>query len=178
MEMLDIYTEDREKIGKTIERGTKLKKGNFRLVVHACILNSKGEMLIQQRQPFKRGWANMWDITVGGSVVAGETSKQAVQRELMEELGINIDFSDIRPQLTINFEEGFDDIYIIQNDDIDINTLNLQYEEVQCVKWASMREIEEMLHNGIFIPYYEGIINLLFSMKDTYGCIDNNKTTL
>lgn len=172
MEMFDIYTENREKTGRTIERGNKFDKGDYRVVVHACILNSKGEMLIQQRQPFKSGWANMWDITAGGSVVAGETSKQAVQRELMEELGIDIDFSDIRPQLTINFEEGFDDIYIIQSDDIDINTLTLQYEEVQCVKWVSMREIEEMLHNGIFIPYYEDLIHLLFSMKNRYGGIE------
>lgn len=172
MEMFDIYTENREKTGRTIERGNKLNTGDYRLVVHACILNSKGEMLIQQRQPFKSGWANMWDITTGGSVIEGETSKQAVQRELFEELGIDIDFSDIRPQFTINFEEGFDDIYIIERDDIDINTLNLQYEEVQCVKWASMREIEEMLHKGIFIPYYEALINLIFTMKNNYGGIE------
>lgn len=172
MEMFDIYTENREKTGRTIERGNKFAKGDYRFVVHACILNNKGEMLIQQRQPFKSSWANMWDLTAAGSVIAGETSKQAVQRELFEELGIEIDFSDIRPQLTMNFEEGFDDIYIIKCDDININTLKLQYEEVQCVKWASMKEIEEMLHKGIFIPYYEALLNLIFSMKNNYGGIE------
>lgn len=175
MEMLDIYTENREKTGRTIERGNRLNKDEYRLVIHACIINSKGEMLIQQRQPFKSGWPNMWDLTAGGAVLAGETSKQATQRELYEELGIDIDFSDIRPQLTINFEEGFNDIYIIQKDDIDINSLKLQYEEVQCVKWASMREIQEMLHNGIFIPYYEDLISLIFNMKNSYGCFDTSE---
>lgn len=169
MEIFDIYTENREKTGKTIQRGAKLNNGDHRLVVHCCILNSKGEMLIQQRQPFKSSWANMWDITAGGSVVSGETSKQGVQRELFEELGIDIDFSNIKPHLTINFENGFDDYYIIHKDDIDIATLNLQYEEVQCVKWATLSEIKEMIHNGIFIPYHNALIDLLFAMK-AYGC--------
>ena len=177
MEMFDIYTENREKTNRTIERGTSLEKNDYRLVVHACIINNKNEMLIQQRQLFKSGWANMWDITVGGSAIAGETSKQAVQRELFEELGINMDFSDIRPQFTINFENGFDDIYIIQRNDIDITTLKLQYEEVQCVKWASFNEIQEMLHKGTFIPYYESLINLIFSMKNNYGVFSSTEAT-
>ena len=169
MEMFDIYTENREITGRTIQRGIKLEKGDYRVVVHCCILNSKGEMLIQQRQPFKKSWSDMWDITTGGCVVSGETSKQAVQRELFEELGIAMDFSDIRPHLTINFDNGFDDYYIIHKDDIDITTLNLQYEEVQSVKWTGLSEIKEMIHKGTFIPYHTALIDLLFAMK-AYGC--------
>ena len=127
-------------------------------------------MLIQQRQPFKQGWPNLWDITCGGSAVAGDTSQQAASRELFEELGIDYDFESMRPQFTINFERGFDDYYLI-NYDIDLNQLTLQAEEVQAVKWASKEEILELIKQNQFIPYYESIISFLFESRNRYGSI-------
>ena len=76
------------------------------------------QMLIQQRQPYKKGWPNMWDLTVGGSALKGESSFQAAERELFEELGIKIDLSEKRPAFTINFENGFDDYYLIDHDSL------------------------------------------------------------
>ena len=71
MEIFDLYDCARRPLGRTMIRGTQTPPGCYRLVVHVCIFNSKGEMLIQQRQSFKDGWPNMWDITVGGSVISG-----------------------------------------------------------------------------------------------------------
>lgn len=170
MELWDIYNRDREKTGRTMVRGEAFEKDSYHLVVHACIFNSKNEMLIQQRQPFKEGWPNMWDITVGGSAVKGDSSQDAIERELFEEIGLKLDLQNIRPHLTINFDVGFDDIYIIEKD-INIADLTLQYEEVQQVKWASLDEILQMIESGVFIPYYNGLIPLLFEMRKNYGCI-------
>ena len=88
MELWDLYTQDRQPTGLTMVRGSEHPQGYYRLVVHVCIFNSKGQMLIQQRQPFKEGWPNMWDVSVGGSVVAGESSREAAEREVAEELGL------------------------------------------------------------------------------------------
>lgn len=170
MEIWDLYDINRNKIKRTAVRGAELQSGDYHLVVHVCIFNSKGEMLIQQRQPFKEGWPNMWDITVGGSAVAGDTSQTAAERELYEEIGLKLDLQQIRPHLTINFERGFDDIYLIE-ENVDLNTLTLQYEEVQNVKWASQVEILAMIRNGEFIPYYESLIQLLFDCRKKYGTI-------
>ena len=74
----------------------------------------KDEMLIQQRQSTKGIFPDLWDITAGGQVSAGETSSQSVERELSEELGIDIDMSDMRPRFTMNFSDGFDDVYLIR----------------------------------------------------------------
>lgn len=169
MELWDIYDRDRIKLNKTMVRGDEFKSGSYHLAVHACIFNSNGEMLIQQRQPFKSGWSNMWDITVGGSAVSGDTSQTAIERELFEEIGLKVDLQNVRPHLTINFNEGFDDIYLIEKD-VDINELKLQYEEVQKVKWASIDEIYQKLDEGIFIPYYKSLIKLFFDMRKQYGC--------
>ena len=92
MECFDLYNEHRQQTGETMVRGTQTPAGRYRLVVHICIFNSNGELLIQQRQPFKKGWSNLWDVTVGGAVTAGETSQQGAHRELLEELGPRLYF--------------------------------------------------------------------------------------
>ena len=51
MELWDLYDENRVNLGKTMVRGEKQHDGVYRIVVHACIFNSQGQMLIQQRQP-------------------------------------------------------------------------------------------------------------------------------
>lgn len=141
----------------------------FHLVVHVCIFNSAGEMLIQQRQPFKKGWPNMWDISVGGSALSGESSRDAAMRETHEELGIVLNLHGMRPKFTINFEQGFDDFYLIRLD-ADIDNLVLQEDEVQAVKWASVNDILQMIDEGTFIPYYKNLIRYLFDTRDGYGC--------
>lgn len=164
MEIWDLYNKDRIKTGETMVRGSKFKENTYHLVVHVCIFNLEGKMLIQQRQPFKDGWPNMWDITVGGSAVSGDTSQLAAEREVYEEIGYKLSLDGIRPSLTINFDKGFDDIYLIQKD-VDISKLKLQYEEVQSVKWASKEEILSMIDEEIFIPYHKSLIDLLFFMR-------------
>lgn len=142
--------------------------GRYHMVVHVVIFNTKGEMLIQQRQPFKAGWPNQWDVTVGGSAVAGDTSRTAAEREVMEEIGLAIDLSREQPKLTIPFDVGFDDIYTLVMD-VDLSRLTLQESEVQAVRWADEAEVLAMLADGRFIPYHKAFIQLLFALKDSRG---------
>jgi isopentenyldiphosphate isomerase len=170
VELWDVYDINRSKTNRTGVRGKELEPWDFHLVIHVCIFNSNGEMLIQQRQSFKAGWPNLWDLTAGGSAIVGDTSQTAAQRELYEEIGLKVDFQQIRPHLTINFENGFDDIYLIQ-EDVQLHMLTLQYEEVQSVKWASKEEILTMIKNEEFLPYYESLIHLLFDCRNKRGTI-------
>ena len=165
MELFDLYNADREKTGRTMVRGEPVPEGYYHLVVHVCIFNDQGQMLIQQRQPFKKGWSNLWDITMGGSAVAGESSRVAAERETREEIGLAIDLSCVRPSLTVHFEDGFDDYYIL-NQSPDLHSLRLQYEEVQQVRWADKEEILRMIDDGLFIPYEKSLIELLFFRRN------------
>ena len=176
MEIWDLYTADREKTKETITRGERLPDGRFHLVVHACIFNANGEMLIQRRQPFKHGWSGLWDITVGGSAVAGDSSSDAVARELFEELGIRYDFEGLRPALTVHFPDGFDDVYLVKME-LDPATLTLQHEEVAEIRWASEEEILSMIDNRSFIPYHKSFIEALFFLKDHNGFHTTNDFT-
>lgn len=168
MEIWDVYDKDRIKTGKTMLRGRKFEADSFHMVVHVCIFRSDGKMLIQQRQPDKEGWPNLWDITVGGSAVAGETSQSAAEREVLEEIGYPLKLNAYRPSLTINFNNGFDDFYLIE-EEIEINSLKVPSEEVQQVKWATKDEIISMINSEEFIPYYASFIELLFDMRKFRG---------
>ena len=168
MELWDLYDRDRIPTGETHERGKPLPEGRYHMVVHVVIFNSKGEMLIQQRQPFKAGWPNLWDVTVGGSAIAGDSSRSAAEREVLEEIGLPLDLSRERPRLTIPFDVGYDDIYTLVMD-VDLTTLRLQESEVQAVRWASEQEILDMLEDGRFIPYHRAFIQLLFALRNSRG---------
>lgn len=174
-ELWDIYDKDRKKTGKLHRRDEPMRPGEYHLVVHVCIFNSKNQMLIQQRQPFKSGWNNMWDLTVGGSAVAGDNSRQAAEREVYEEIGLKIDLSDVLPKFTITFSCGFDDYYLIYMD-VDLSTLTLQKEEVQRVKWADKEEILQMQENGTFIPYW--FLDKLFDLADWNDKYRNEETAI
>ena len=163
MEIIDLYDKDRVRTGKTMVRGEPVPRGYFKSVVHLCIFNNKGEMLIQQRQPTKRSMPDLWDFSVAGAVSAGETPCEAIHRETLEELGLDIDFTNERPYFTINFELGFDDYFIINNFNVDINSLKIQAEEVKAVKWARKCEIISMIKQGKFIRY--NCLNLVYSMR-------------
>ena len=115
MEKVDLIDKNRISLKKTVEKSyfvnnVKNKDSNcFVQVIHITIFNKKGEMLIQQRQSTKKLYPNLWDLSVGGSVISGETPCDGAERELFEELGIKYDFSNLRPKLTTNFDGGFDD---------------------------------------------------------------------
>jgi len=176
MELWDVYNKDRSKTGKKIERGRRLSEGEFHLVVYVCVFNSYNQMLIQQRQPFKDGFPNMWDFTAGGSAVSGDSSNSAASRELFEEIGLKIDFEGIVPHFTINCKDAIADFYLV-NKDTEIDTLKLQYEEVQAVKWASQKEILDMIDSREFIPHHKSLVDLCFDMRESYGtrqkCAEN-----
>lgn len=162
-ELWDIYNKDREKTGRLHKRCEPMKEGEYHLVVHVCIFNSKNEMLIQQRQPFKSGWPNLWDVSVGGSAVAGDSSTRAAEREVFEELGITIDLSKSRPEFTNNFSSGFDDFYFVYQD-VDLSELRLQKEEVRAVRWAGKEELLRMQEEGTLIPYWH--LSQLFDLTE------------
>lgn len=52
---------------------------------------------------------------------------------------------------------------------IGLSETHLQAEEVQAVKWATRKEIKGMIAEGVFIPYYPSLIDLIFDARRRYG---------
>lgn len=168
IEKWDVYSVDRMKLNKKVSSDSELKCGEYRLVVGACIFNTKNELLVQKRQKDKKSWADYWDISVSGSVIFGETSSEGMMREIKEELGLVIDIKNRLPQLSINFTNGFEDYYIIESD-FDIAQMTIQEEEIQEVAWMSLAKIKDLMKKNQFISYHQHLIELFFEMKTQYG---------
>lgn len=69
---------------------------SYHLAVHICLFNDRNEMLIQQRFKKRKTWSGLWDMSAGDSALMNETSYMAAEREVYEELGIQLSLKDIR----------------------------------------------------------------------------------
>ncbi len=149
MEIWDILDINGRKIGKTTQKGQRLKEGQYHLVVHIWIFNSKGETLIQKRADHLNNLPGLWAVT-GGSVIQGEDSLTAIKRETKEELGIHI-----QPKpgpIRYQWRNILTDIWLAKKD-IDLKDMVLQKEEVSDAKWVSQEKLKQMIAKGEFHRY-------------------------
>ena len=172
MEWMDIYDEERQKTGRVMERADEPAPGDCRTVVHVCVFNAAGQLLIQRRSAKKVTYPLRWDVTAAGAVDAGETPRQAAERELREEMGIAVDLSRVRPVMTVNFPNGFDDMFAVERE-LDPKELTLQTEEVCEAKWVTLAEAERMVRTKEFCPYPPGLLTVVYSLRRGEGFADN-----
>ena len=155
-EQWDIVDEHGNKTGKTMIKGTPMKKGEYHLSVSVWIQNDDGKYLISQRAPTKPA-SNMWETT-GGAAISGEDSLSAALRETKEELGITLYPQNGRVLKSYTYPHSSGDgaayieVWIFQQN-IDIDTVVLQKEETCDVKWASKEQIKQMMAQNIFIKF-------------------------
>ncbi|WP_313165050.1 NUDIX domain-containing protein [Sedimentibacter sp.] len=158
-EIWDVYDKDRNLTGRTHRRGDPLADGDYHLVVHVWIQNSKGEFLITKRTPNK-GFPNMWEST-GGSAVAGDNSLDAAAREVKEETGIDVLQENGKVIFTIQRDDNYCDVWLFKQD-FDIENIVLQPNETCDARWSSKEEIRQMIVSGDFVPF--NYIEKLFTM--------------
>lgn len=144
-EYFDLCTINRKSLGRKCVRGSKLNENEFHVVVMAVLLNSDHEVLLTKRSPEKIA-AGMWECTAG-SVLAGESSKEAIKREIQEELGIFVEIKGY-PISEYREDDALFDIWTA-NIDVEIEDLVLQKKEVAEAKYATLNEIKEMIESGV-----------------------------
>lgn len=152
-EMWDLYDKNKNKLGKTAERGVyKFKEGEYHIVVTGLIMNSKNEILITKRAAHKT-FPLMWECN-GGSILAGETSLEGVLRELKEEIGIEFTKKEAIFLETVERDvcpADFKDLWLFRKN-IDIKDVKFSDGESIDVKWVSIKEFIQMFENGEIVP--------------------------
>lgn len=175
MELLEVYDMFRNKTGELLPRNSKeWGKGKFHCVSVVFIFNSKGEVLLQRRAFCKKYWGGKWDFTACGAVDPGENTQQAGMREVKEELGLDVDLTNVRPHFTVHFDGWFTDIFFIDQD-VDISKVVLQETEVDAVKWANRDEVRSLFASGNFVDYFPEWIELAFACHNVRGIMDFNR---
>jgi len=161
MEKFDILDKNGELTGEIADKGTDLKDGQYYLGVHAYIYNSSNEFLLQQRAFDKDFLPGEWDIHLG-HVIAGETSKDGMIREIEEELGLVFPSNKIRFVKRIFWEiyNHIIDIYFL-NIDFNIDELSLQANEVIGAKTVSKEYMLSLVSDMYYRPeeYREIVMN-------------------
>ena len=158
MELWDIYDKDKKRTGRTMKRNDWcLKDGEYHLTVLGVIARSDGRYLITKRV-LTKAWAPGWWEVSGGAAMAGEESREAVNREVFEETGLDVSGCEGEPVLTYKREnpgEGdnyFVDVYRFELD-FDEADLKLQEAETDGYMLATPEEIEAFAKQGIFLHY-------------------------
>ena len=154
-EYFDVLEENGEYADRVESREDCHKYGFWHKAVALYIINSKNQVLLQKRSATKRLWPNMWDITAGGHVLAGEFGFQSIIRELKEELGLDVNKEDILflgASTSSNVKSDvinkhFNEYYIVHKD-IDISKIKLQTEEVSEVKWFEKEDVINRINNN------------------------------
>lgn len=158
MELWDIYDENKQKTGRTMKRNDwNMKPGEFHLTVLGVLQRPDGRYLITRRRLDKEWAPGHWEVP-GGGVSAGESSQEAVIREIREETGIDVSGADggyVFTYQRINPEERnnyFVDIYkfIIDCSEADVH---VQEREVSEFAFATAQEIAKIAARKEFLHY-------------------------
>ena len=158
MEFWDIYDENKQLTGRKIKRNDWcLKEGEYHLTVLGVIARPDGTFLITKRVMTK-AWAPGWWEVSGGGVQAGESSEEAVRREVKEETGLDVRNAEGGYAFTykrVNPDEGdnyFVDVYRFVMD-IDEKDVSFQEAEIDGHMFATREQIESFAKEGKFLHY-------------------------
>ena len=153
MEYFDVLDENGYKTGKTKLRQDVHRDGDWHRGISVYIVNSKGDVLLQKRSQNVDKYPNMWNVSSGGHVDAGEDSITTAIREVKEELGVDITEEQLELLYTTKssyipkpgfIENEIIDVYLVKAD-IKVEDVILQKEEVSDVKYIAIKEFRDMI---------------------------------
>ena len=156
MELWDIYDMNKNPTGRTMVRNDwTMKEGDYYLSVLGVVHRPDGRFLITQRAMDKAWEPGWWEIP-GGGVKAGETSFQAVCREVLEETGVDVSNAEGGYSFCYHREnKGQNYIVDIYRFEMDITEkdIKLQADEDIDGKFATAEEIKAIADSGRFLHY-------------------------
>ena len=141
MEYNDIYDKYRNRTGRQHLRGTRWGVGEYGLVVCVWVYDGKGNLLLTRRAPGK-SFAGTWENS-GGAAIAGETSRQAIARELFEETGIRAEEEEFELLSSGMDRNTHYDFYCLKRQ-IPVEEICLLPGETDAVQWASFEKVRQM----------------------------------
>lgn len=166
-EMLDVLNENGIPTGKISSRKEVHQNGYWHRAIIVAIVNEDNKILIQKRSSKKEKFPGLWDLSVAGHVPFSQDSVSCAASEIMEEVGymlkktVNVkDFrfmTSFRNQISLSdtfIENQFYDFFVY-NANINLEDLEIQKDEVEEVRYATVFEIKTMIEKGLFHPRNE-----------------------
>lgn len=164
MELLNVYDNEGNLTDRVVPRGDKsvvLNDNEHIGVAVVFIENSKGEFLMQKTSVEKGSEYS----STGGHVDAGETPLSSILREIKEELGIEVEASELEYLGFLLYDKPIRFMYYLKKD-IDIKDIVVQEEEVEFVKYMNVSEINEIIIKEEITKSHGIIFNKILELKN------------
>lgn len=149
MEYNDVYDAQRNLTRRRHLRGTPWAEGEYGLVVCVWVHDGHGNLLLTLRAPEKI-MGGTWENS-GGSALAGETSLEAIRRELFEETGIRAQPEEFELLESLRERSSFYDFYCVEKQ-IPLEQIVLQPGETVDARWVSFRKMHDMIRQKRVCP--------------------------
>ena len=144
MEFNDVYDRDRRLTGRSHRRGTPWRPGEYGLIVCVWVYDGRGNLLLTRRAP-EKSYALTWENS-GGAAQRGETSRQAIQRELFEETGIWAGAEEFELLDSRRDRDAFFDFYCLKKD-TPLEQIVLQKGETVDARWVTFEQVHQMIRD-------------------------------
>ena len=145
MELNDIYDRERRVTGRLHRRGEPWGEGEYGMVVCVWVYDGAGKLLLTRRAP-EKSFGGTWENS-GGAAQAGETSLQAIVRELFEETGIRKEEADFEFLRTTWDTHLFFDHYCVRAA-VPLEEIVLQPGETDGAKWVWLDDVHDIIARG------------------------------
>ncbi len=169
MEIWDAYDEQFNRIeGMELHRGTPVPDGVFHLVCDVAVRHRDGTWLLMQRD-LRKSFGGMWELTAGGSALAGETPLVCAIRELAEETGITASVLREAGRVVSKETHRIYAEYLCVTD-IDKNQVTLQEGETSDYRWVTKEQLHELIDSGVLTERSQAIMTSLYRADMTAPC--------
>ena len=152
-EYIDIWNSDGQPTGQSCLKDEAHQNGWFHPTVHVWFYTTSPALLLQKRSLTKDTFPGFWDVSVAGHVCAGESILDGAIREVKEEIGLDINASDLKPldirKNTNRFDNGiidceFQHVFLVQLE-TNISKLCIQKSEVDKVRLFTFEELKKCM---------------------------------
>ena len=164
-ELIDILTAEGKSTGKTALKSEAHKNGWFHATAHIWFFTSDKKILLQKRALTKKVFPGIWDISVAGHIGAGEEILEGAKREILEEIGLELQEKDLIKIGTrihqVSHENGIQDnehhhVFITELK-VSISALKMQKEEVAGLELWDLKVLKQTknLENVLLPRFHE-----------------------
>lgn len=175
-ELIDILTPEGKPTGKTALKSEAHKNGWFHATVHIWLFTTDKKILLQKRALTKKVFPGLWDISVAGHIGAGETILTSAKREILEEIGLELQEKELIKIGTrvhkVTHANGIQDnehhhVFIAELK-VPISTLKIQEEEVAAIKLFDLEVLKNTknLENVLLSRFHSYYVSVYSKIKE------------
>ncbi len=147
-ELVDVVDDAGRTVGRVARREMRARRLPHRSC-YVLVFNARGELFVHLRTAAKDVYPSRWDVAVGGVLAAGESYRAGAEREVREELGVEVALQEL---FSIRFVDAATLVHGVVFRGHHDGPFRLQPEEIVRGEFASLDEVAARAVRDPFCP--------------------------